>query len=281
MSSHLEQRVREALEGDRDALESMVREIQPTVFGLAFRMLGFPQDAEDATQEILVKVVTHLGDFRGESAFRSWVYRIACNHLLNTRKRRAERMGIDFELWERLIYTDVPDAASRSMPDAEKALLTEEVRIGCMQGLLLALDRDHRMAVVLGEIFEVTGEEGADILGITPEAFRKRLSRGRQRIHGFMHKNCALVRSDAPCRCSEQADRDLATGWIDPESPRFTPYVASPEEQSRVLKGLQEIEEMARTAYLYRHYPAYRPPSAFPLLVKEMIEDGRLPLLNG
>jgi len=60
------------------------------VFGLAVRMLGHPVDAEEATQEILIKIITHLSAFRQESTFTSWIYRIAANYLLVTRKRRAE-----------------------------------------------------------------------------------------------------------------------------------------------------------------------------------------------
>src|SRR5713226_603083 len=82
--------------GDRDALEDIVRAIQDDVYGLAIRMLWHPQDAEDASQEILVKVITHLGTFRGESSFRTWVCRIATNHLLNVRKSRVERAELTF-----------------------------------------------------------------------------------------------------------------------------------------------------------------------------------------
>src|SRR5688572_27185757 len=80
--------VERAKAGDREALEAVVAAIQDRVYNLAIRMLWHPADAEDATQEILVRVVTHLGGFRGESAFTTWVYRVAVNYLLTTRKRR-------------------------------------------------------------------------------------------------------------------------------------------------------------------------------------------------
>ena len=281
MPSNLEQLVQEAKGGDRDALEQLVQGIYNPVFRLSFRMLGFPEDAEDAAQEIIIRVITHLAEFRGESAFRSWVYRIACNHLLSTRKRRAELLEINLDLWQSLVQVEAADVCPNRFPEAEKALLVEEVRIGCMQGLLLSLDRGHRLAVILGEIFEVTSQEGAFILEITPEVFRKRLSRGRRRVREFMRRNCGLIDTKAPCRCREQLDRDLNTGWIDPDDLHFAKYFASPEEQSRVLAGLSEIQEMSRLTYLWQQYPAYRSPSEFPDLVKEMIEAGRFPVLNG
>ena len=81
----LDAEVARARAGDRAALESVVRAIQKDVQGLALRFLWHPQDAEDAAQEILVRVVTGLGGFRGESGFRTWVYRVACNTLLSLR----------------------------------------------------------------------------------------------------------------------------------------------------------------------------------------------------
>jgi RNA polymerase sigma factor (sigma-70 family) len=278
--SNLEQLAQDAKGGDREALETLICKIQTPIFRMAFRMLGYPEDAEDAAQEILIKVITHLGDFRGESSFKSWLYRVACNHLLNTRKRRAERMNIDFDLWEELIHVDSPTSGSDALPDAEKALLVEEVRIGCTQGMLQCLDRDHRMAVILGEIFEVTSQEGAFILDITPETFRKRLSRGRQRIHAFMRKNCTLINQSAPCRCRDQVDRDLTTGWIDRKDLHFAKYFSSPEEQARVLQGLAEMEEMARMTHIFRQYPAYQSPESFPNLVKDLIDAGKFPTLT-
>jgi RNA polymerase sigma factor (sigma-70 family) len=77
-----------------------VKSIQDRIYGLAIRMLYYLSDAEDATQEILIKIITHLDRFRGESRFMTWAYRIASNHLISTRKRRAERWGWTFEIYE-------------------------------------------------------------------------------------------------------------------------------------------------------------------------------------
>ena len=86
-----------AREGDRAALEGVLDGVRDRIYNLALRMLWHPADAEDATQEILIRIVTHLGSFRGESAFSTWSYRVAANYLLTTRKRRAEREELTFE----------------------------------------------------------------------------------------------------------------------------------------------------------------------------------------
>src|SRR5262252_9967437 len=79
-----------AQEGDREALEALVRRHQAWIYNIAVRMLYHPQDAEDATQEILIKALTQLSSFEGRSSFRTWLYRIVVNHLLNTRRSRVE-----------------------------------------------------------------------------------------------------------------------------------------------------------------------------------------------
>ena len=71
------------------------------------------------------------------------------------------------------------------LPEAEQSLLVQEIAISCMQGMLLCFDRDLRMAYILGEIFEVSGDDAAYILAISPAAYRKRLSRARRLLRGF------------------------------------------------------------------------------------------------
>jgi DNA-directed RNA polymerase specialized sigma24 family protein len=130
-------------------------------------MVCLPQDAEDATQEILVKVLTKLSMFRGESEFRTWLYRLAVNHLLNMKRGRAEAREWTFEDYggelDRTPDADLP-APDSERPDAQ--LLLQEAKIGCTFGMLLCLDREQRLLYVLGEIFGVTDRVGAELLDI-------------------------------------------------------------------------------------------------------------------
>ena len=84
------QLVEQAREGDRPALEKLVLRHQAWIYNIAVRMVFHPQDAEEVTQEVLVKVITRLSTFKGESKFRTWLYRIAANHVLNMKRRNAE-----------------------------------------------------------------------------------------------------------------------------------------------------------------------------------------------
>src|SRR5439155_13207298 len=97
MEESLEDLVRRAREGDRDALEGLVSDIQGRIYGLALRMLWHPEDARDAAQDILIRIVTRLSTFRGASSFSTWAYRVAANYLLTARKSRLEERNYTFQ----------------------------------------------------------------------------------------------------------------------------------------------------------------------------------------
>ena len=80
-------------QGERAAAEQLLGAVQHELFRLALRMLGSQPEAEDATQEILLQALTHLSEFRGESAFRTWIWRIAVRHLLRAKKTRREQLA--------------------------------------------------------------------------------------------------------------------------------------------------------------------------------------------
>src|SRR5438132_1763339 len=82
--------VEQTKNGDRTALEKLVLRHQAWIYNIAVRMVFQPHDAEEVTQEVLVKVITKLSTFKGESKFRTWLYRIVANHVLNMKRRGVE-----------------------------------------------------------------------------------------------------------------------------------------------------------------------------------------------
>jgi RNA polymerase sigma factor (sigma-70 family) len=140
-----------AQSGSKEALESLIIRHQRWIYNIALRMVFLPQDAEDAAQEILVKVITHLSTFRGESQFRTWLYRIAANHLLNVKRaaRRAEPWTFD-EYRRELQGIEDADLPDPNAVSAEVQLYVHEARIGCTSGMLLCLDAEQRLVYVLG-----------------------------------------------------------------------------------------------------------------------------------
>ena len=209
--TELEEFARRASGGDRDALDHLVRHLQDDVYGLALRMLWNREDAEDATQEILVRAVTRLAQFDFRSKLKTWVYRIAVNYILDVKKSAVERMHLTFDRFAE----DLAEGLSSEGPaDAERSLLVEEVKIGCTLGMLQCLDRPHRLAYVLGEILELPGPEAADALEITPALFRKRLQQAREAIVSFTRTYCGLVSDGAACACNRRVPAALRVGRI-------------------------------------------------------------------
>jgi len=214
--------VSRAKAGDKDALDKLIRRHQPWVFNVAIRMLWHREVAEDATQEILVKVVTKLSTFRGQSQFRTWLYRIAVNHLLNVRKSEAEQQVTTFtDMGRSLDATpdlDLPDP--KTVP-VDLPVLVEEARVSCMTGMLLCLDRRQRLAFILGELFGVTSEFGSEVMEVSSDNFRQLLSRARRDLYHFMNEKCGLVNVSNPCRCAKKTRAFMQAGYVDPHNLQF------------------------------------------------------------
>ena len=107
--------VRLVQSGSKEALDLLIARHQRWIYNIALRMVCLPQDAEDATQEILIKVLTKLSTFRGDSQFRTWLYRLAVNHLLNMKRARAEAREMTFEDYGREL--DSTPEADLAAPD--------------------------------------------------------------------------------------------------------------------------------------------------------------------
>lgn len=204
---------RRAADGDRDALSALVREIQHPMYRLALRFLGHPQDAEDACQEILVRIVTRLGTFEGRSKFTTWAYTVATRSLLRTRKRAVESSVQGAERFAAFLDAGMGDIDT-TMEEAEYRLLCEEVRISCTYGMLLCLSRPQRAAYLLADVVGLTDVEGAEILECTREAFRQRVARARRTLHYVIDNRCGLVDPANPCHCGRQIAAGLDAGIL-------------------------------------------------------------------
>jgi len=276
----IEDLVERAKMGNKNVLEEIIRRIQDKIYGLALRMLFIPADAEDATQEILVKVITHLGTFKGESRFETWVYRIASNHLLTTRKCRAERWQMTFDKCVHAIEEGAPDNVDDTCSGAEQNLIVEETKLACVHYLLLCLKREVRLAVILGEIFGVKSPEGAGILGLTPAAYRQRLSRGKKQLMDFLIRRCGLVDPKNPCHCKTLAALHVKKKEIDPKNLLFVTHPCHPRQDSRSADLLKELDQISRAAMLIRNHPDYAAPGVFVESMKGLIDSGRFQLLG-
>ncbi len=257
-----------AAAGDRAALEELLGRYRRWVHNLALRMLWDVCDAEDATQEILVKVATRLASFRGESAVRTWAWRVAANHLLSRRRGRVEEVVRDFDCYASALAA----LADEEEPGPEERLLVEEAKVGCTIGMLLCLEREQRLAFVLGEIFGATDAEGADALGTTRDGFRQRLSRARRQLQAFLAGRCSLVDPANPCRCARKTRAFVRAGIVDPGRLQFTVAHRARVEEVAPRRADALDHAPATFARLWREHPFYDPPSVAEVL-GPLVED--------
>jgi RNA polymerase sigma factor (sigma-70 family) len=258
MSDDLAPLLDRARSGDRDSLERLVEQIQGPVYNLALRMLWHPEDARDATQDILIRVITHLGSFRGDSRVQTWVYRVAANYLISARQSRVEAQSYTFDRFAQELDEGLAEAGSEAEWPADKAVLLEEVKVGCMHGLLTCLDRAHRLAYILGEILEIDGVEAANILSISPAAFRKRLSRAREAVIEFTRAHCGLVDPANACRCGRRLPRAQDMKRVNADRLLFADE-ESAHSFPATLEKVRRLDVVRRTAALYRSSPQPMP----------------------
>ena len=263
-----------AADGDRASAETLLCSIQDGIYKLALRVLGHPSDAEDATQEILLVVLTHLGSFRGESAFRTWTWRIAARHL--SRVKRGRRENLSFELLSERLETGLQSQSGSVDPESE--VLAWEIRLRCTQAMLLSLDREHRLAYVLGDIFELSGEEAAEVLEIEPAAFRKRLSRARSRLHRFMKERCGVFDPRNECRCKGQVACAIERGVLDPHQLDLSQHPA--RSRPDLGQAVHEVSGLMRVAEILRGHPDYTLPERVATALRDLLDSGRFALLE-
>jgi len=234
--------------------------VQDDVFRLALRMTGSPEDARDACQEILVKVVTRLDSFRGDASVRSWTYRIAIRHLLDHKKSRVEQLALSFERFG----ADLTQGLSA--PVTEDPVMVEEVKLGCSLAMLTCLDREHRLAFILAEIFDLPHADCAAFCEVSEETHRQRVSRARRLLEGFTQSFCGLVNDSAQCRCDKRVERAIELGRIERGRPRLA--------RTSAVRATREIESLHSAAQLMRSHPHYIAPG-------DMLEGIRVALRDG
>lgn len=237
--------VKRATVGDAKAMDALVRSVQDQVHRLALRMMGDLSAAEDATQEILLKVVTKLSTFKGDSKFETWVYRIAMNHLLTARSVLSRDPGLSFDMFE----SDLLQGLVDPQDSVEDAVLVNELRLKCTMAMLLCLDRDHRAAYVLGEVLEMDHQSASGILDVTPANFRQRLSRARRDVQAFTARACGIGNNAGLCQCSRRVPAALAAGRI---GQQHEDTLNGAPSYAEVLEEAQRVETDLRAASLQR-----------------------------
>ena len=165
------------LAGDRRAFDRLVRRHEDRIFALALKMTGQRADALDATQEAFVAAFNRARSFRGESAFGTWLYRIAINACTDLLRRRARNpvAGGDES-------AEQPEPGRQGVDDLVGLRLD-------LERALAALTPEYREAVCLFDLGGVPYEEIARVTGVSLGTVKSRISRGRRRLAELLQEH--------------------------------------------------------------------------------------------
>ncbi len=269
--------VDKATSGDKKALETLVTDVQDMIFNLSLRMLGTFADAEDATQDILLKMITHLSSFRGESRFTTWVFQIAVNHLKSYKKHMFAHVPLSFDFYGNDIENgkieDVPDLTQ----NVDKDILAEELKMSCTNVMLQCLDTESRCIFILGTMFQIDSRMAGDILGMTPEAYRQRLSRVRRKMADFLSQYCGEYGSGS-CRCKNRVNYAIQSRRLNPQQLDYVTAAEIPVKTiSDVKSAMEEIDELSQD---FSFCKPYQSPGRTKQMIQEFLDSTQLSIIK-
>lgn len=276
-NEELQALVNKATAGDKKALETLVAGVQDIVFNLSLRMLGTFADAEDATQDILLKMITHLSSFRGDSSFTTWVFSIAANHLKNYKKHMFARYPLSFEYYgddiENGKVQDVPDLTQ----NVEKDVLAEELKMSCTNVMLQCLDTESRCIFILGTMFKIDSRIAGDILEMTPEAFRQRLSRTRRKMADFLEQYCGEY-GGGRCKCKDRVNYAIQSHRINPLQLDYTAATEiSIQTMLDVKNAMEDIDDLSQD---FSFCKPYQSPERTKHLIQEFLDSTQFSIIQ-
>jgi RNA polymerase sigma-70 factor, ECF subfamily len=179
---------------DEKAFREIVDLYRDRVYNLTYRMLGNRTEAEDISQEVFITVFKHIDQFRGDSKFSTWLYRVAANHCKNRIKylsRRHDRGHSELDEGQ-IDESDTAAGAALTAPTPsprpDRQLEGAELE-KLMQEAIAELDEEHRLLVVLRDVEDLSYEEICEITGLAEGTVKSRLHRARLALRKKMQKH--------------------------------------------------------------------------------------------
>jgi RNA polymerase sigma factor (sigma-70 family) len=268
--SETNQLIEHALSGNKDAMEKLLEGVQDTVFNLSLRMLGTIADAEDASQEILVRVMKNVKSFRKESAFSTWVYRIAVNYLIGCRKSLFAEHPLSFEFYERDIGAGFLNSTPADLMGVEEDILAQELKLSCTNVMLQCFDAQSRCIYILGTMFKIDSKIAADILNTTPENYRQKLSRARRKMGDFLSGCCGLS-GTGTCSCKKRVGYAIKQHRLDPSN---LEYLGLKKLDKALLTDVtNQMEAMDQLSAIFAGSPKYKSPKSAAAFLRRLIDS--------
>ncbi len=184
-----------ARRGDAVALDALCAAVRPPLLRFCRRVLADRHDAEDATQDTLLAMSCGLATYDGRGSFMGWVYAIAGHEAARAARRRGRALAqAAVDLDAALLHDHEP------MTEAQWRLVEQEAHVACTFAVVALLSDAERVAYLLGDVLAVPDRVGAELAGVTPAAFRKRLSRARRAVRAHVAHASGVGTAPAPVR---------------------------------------------------------------------------------
>ena len=244
------------------------RENAAGLFKLALSLTGRTEDAQDVVQESFSKAWKSWRDFRHESAFSTWIYRI-CVNTAQDRLRQRRRLPVqifteDWGIpWEEIVEAHPAD-------DPVTLALAEDIRLKCLHGFSECLPRRQRQVFCLSHVMGLDHKTIGTILGCQVGAVKASLFRARQRIDGYLNGRCVFIKADNPCECRQWVRFALKQGIV--KLPPGTEKERADRLSAKANRVRHEIGSLLQMRELYAQTFAQRADEAFLFRVKEGIE---------
>lgn len=224
------------------------------VYNLAFRITGSRQDAEDVCQETFIQAYQSMDSFKGDSAFYTWIYKIALNNCLKLKKKmnRAFVESLDEKI--EMYKEEIPQEVLDWYEDPQKAVyikeLIGEIRHGCMHFLSFRLPENQRIVYIMRNVLDFSYKDIAEVIGETEAVVKARLNRARASLAEYFNQRCQWFSEEPTCTCRSRIGFALT----------YDPEILRRVRQQAVDAGISskaEIDELYKPHIdqLYQKFP--------------------------
>lgn len=229
---------------DEDSFAILYNQFSQKIYNLAFKMCRNTEDAEDAVQATFIQAFRNADSFREESSIYTWLYAIAKNYCLRVleQSKKGRISSLDA-----LVKSVQLRESKLTCSVVEKQNYIDQVKEGCLLGLLNCLSLYQRISFILNVILNVREKDVARIIDKSETATRLLIHRARQNMKSFLCKNCSLYMKSNPCKCEGMIEFSLKQGWI-----QTIPINESSQQNYVSVADIEkEISDLKKITLLY------------------------------
>ncbi len=190
------------------SMEEIVEKYSTYIYNIAYKLTGKPEQAEDIAQETFIKAWKHLDELKEQAALKQWLHTICINEFRMLLRKDTRQKITYIDSIEELekdgqLLVNPPENVTEEVQASEDVI---SMRNGCFLAMSRKLSINQRIVFSLIDMFGLSIQEVADILGITPKAVKGLLYRARMNLDSFFQSHCYFLNTENPCRCKAWAE---------------------------------------------------------------------------